>query len=107
MTKVAVLKQDGSQAAELELNDAVFAIEPNNAVITDAVLMHQCVKVLMLSRTVQRFLVVDVSLGSKRVLVVHVPVQSVNHNSVVVESSSDQHLVHMPTVLTVSLTNWL
>ena len=36
MTKVAVLKQDGSQAAELELNDAVFAIEPNNAVITDA-----------------------------------------------------------------------
>ena len=41
MTKVAVLKQDGSQAAELELNDAVFAIEPNNAVITDAVLMQR------------------------------------------------------------------
>ncbi|MBA5938153.1 MULTISPECIES: 50S ribosomal protein L4 [Leuconostoc] len=41
MTKVAVLKQDGNQAAELELNDAVFAIEPNNAVITDAVLMQR------------------------------------------------------------------
>ncbi|MDN2449927.1 50S ribosomal protein L4 [Leuconostoc sp. UCMA20149] len=41
MTKVAVLKQDGSQAAEIELNDAVFAIEPNNAVITDAVLMQR------------------------------------------------------------------
>ena len=41
MTKVAVLKQDGSQAAELELNDAVFAIEPNNAVITDAALMQR------------------------------------------------------------------
>ncbi len=41
MTKVAVLKQDGSQAAELELNDAIFAIEPNNAVITDAVLMQR------------------------------------------------------------------
>ncbi|ADG40843.1 MULTISPECIES: 50S ribosomal protein L4 [Leuconostoc] len=41
MTKVAVLKQDGSQAAELELNDAVFAIEPNNTVITDAVLMQR------------------------------------------------------------------
>ena len=41
MTKVAVLKQDGSQAAEIELNDAVFTIEPNNAVITDAVLMQR------------------------------------------------------------------
>ncbi|QSB51797.1 50S ribosomal protein L4 [Leuconostoc falkenbergense] len=41
MTKVAVLKQDGSQAAEIELNDAIFAIEPNNAVITDAVLMQR------------------------------------------------------------------
>ncbi|MCT3044488.1 50S ribosomal protein L4 [Leuconostoc mesenteroides] len=41
MTKVAILKQDGSQAAEIELNDAVFAIEPNNAVITDAVLMQR------------------------------------------------------------------
>ncbi|MDF7627434.1 50S ribosomal protein L4 [Leuconostocaceae bacterium ESL0723] len=41
MTKVAVLKQDGSKAADLDLNDAVFAIEPNNAVITDAVLMQR------------------------------------------------------------------
>ncbi|MEX0381454.1 50S ribosomal protein L4 [Leuconostoc sp. MS02] len=41
MTKVAVLKQDGSQAAEIELNDAVFAVEPNNTVITDAVLMQR------------------------------------------------------------------
>ena len=41
MTKVAVLKQDGSQATEIELNDTVFAIEPNNAVITDAVLMQR------------------------------------------------------------------
>ena len=41
MTKVAVLKQDGSQTAEIELDDAVFAVEPNNAVITDAVLMQR------------------------------------------------------------------
>ncbi|MDF7637756.1 50S ribosomal protein L4 [Leuconostocaceae bacterium ESL0958] len=41
MTKVAVLKQDGSKAADLELQDAVFAVEPNNAVITDAVLMQR------------------------------------------------------------------
>ena len=41
MTKVAVLKQDGSQAAELELNDAVFGIEPNNNVVFDAVIMQR------------------------------------------------------------------
>jgi len=77
MTKVAVLKQDGSQAAELELNDAVFAIEPNNAVITDAVLMQRA----------------SMRQGT----------HAVKNRS----ASSDQHLVHMPTVLTVSLTNWL
>ncbi|GAO99963.1 50S ribosomal protein L4 [Fructobacillus ficulneus] len=41
MTKVAVLKQDGSKAADLDLNEAVFAIEPNNAVVTEAVLMQR------------------------------------------------------------------
>ncbi|HEY4399539.1 MAG TPA: 50S ribosomal protein L4 [Lactobacillaceae bacterium] len=41
MTKVTVFKQDGSKAADLELNDAVFGIEPNNAVVTDAVLMQR------------------------------------------------------------------
>lgn len=41
MTKVAVLKQDGSKAADLDLNEAVFAVEPNNAVITEAVLMQR------------------------------------------------------------------
>ena len=41
MTKVAVLKQDGSQAADIELNDAIFAITPNDAVVTDAVLMQR------------------------------------------------------------------
>ncbi|CAK1243638.1 Ribosomal protein L4 (RplD) [Fructobacillus cardui] len=41
MTKVAVLKQDGSKAGDLDLNETVFAVEPNNAVITDAVLMQR------------------------------------------------------------------
>ncbi|MBS9336769.1 50S ribosomal protein L4 [Fructobacillus papyrifericola] len=41
MTKVAVLKQDGSKASDLELNEEVFAVEANNAVITDAVLMQR------------------------------------------------------------------
>ncbi|GAK29983.1 50S ribosomal protein L4 [Weissella oryzae SG25] len=41
MTKVALFKQDGSNAGEVELNDAIFGIEPNNNVITDAVLMQR------------------------------------------------------------------
>ncbi|CAK1243538.1 50S ribosomal protein L4 [Fructobacillus fructosus] len=41
MTKVAVLKQDGSKASDLDLNEEVFAVEANNAVITEAVLMQR------------------------------------------------------------------
>lgn len=41
MTKVALFKQDGSNAGEIELNDSIFGIEPNNNVVTDAVLMQR------------------------------------------------------------------
>ena len=41
MTKVALFKQDGSNAGEIELNDSIFGIEPNNKVVTDAVLMQR------------------------------------------------------------------
>lgn len=41
MTKVAVLKQDGSKSADIELKDEVFGIEPNTAVMTDAILMQR------------------------------------------------------------------
>lgn len=41
MTKVALFKQDGSNAGEVELNDAVFGIEPNNNTVFDAVLMQR------------------------------------------------------------------
>ncbi len=41
MTKVALFKQDGSNADEIELNDSIFGIEPNNNVVTDAVLMQR------------------------------------------------------------------
>lgn len=41
MTKVALFKQDGSNAGEIELNDLIFGIEPNNNVVTDAVLMQR------------------------------------------------------------------
>lgn len=41
MTKVALFKQDGSNAGEIELNDSIFGIEPNKNVVTDAVLMQR------------------------------------------------------------------
>lgn len=41
MPKVALLKQDGSQSGEVELNDSVFGIEPNEHVLHDAVVMQQ------------------------------------------------------------------
>ncbi|MEN1968936.1 50S ribosomal protein L4 [Lentibacillus sp. N15] len=41
MPKVALFKQDGSQAGDMELVDSVFGIEPNTHVLHDAVVMQQ------------------------------------------------------------------
>lgn len=41
MPKVALLKQDGSNVGEIELNDAVFGIEPNTHVLHEAVVMQR------------------------------------------------------------------
>ena len=41
MTKVSLFKQDGSQIGEIELNAAVFRVEPNEDVIFDAVIMQR------------------------------------------------------------------
>ncbi|QKY70943.1 50S ribosomal protein L4 [Lentibacillus sp. CBA3610] len=41
MPKVALLKQDGSQAGDVELNDSVFGIEPNTHVLHEAVVMQR------------------------------------------------------------------
>lgn len=48
MPKVALFNISGSQVGEIELNDAVFGIEPNKHVLHDAVVMQlaSCVKVL-------------------------------------------------------------
>ncbi|HAT53758.1 MAG TPA: 50S ribosomal protein L4 [Lactobacillus sp.] len=40
-TSVDLFKQDGKKSGTVELNDSVFGIEPNNNVITDAVLMQR------------------------------------------------------------------
>lgn len=41
MTKVSVLSQTGSSVGEIELNDAIFGIEPNEAVLFDAVIAQR------------------------------------------------------------------
>jgi large subunit ribosomal protein L4 len=41
MPKVALFNQIGSQVGEIELNDSVFGIEPNNHVLFEAVLMQR------------------------------------------------------------------
>lgn len=41
MPTVALFKQDGSKNGEVELNDTIFGIEPNNNAVHDAVLMQR------------------------------------------------------------------
>ncbi|MBF4500964.1 MULTISPECIES: 50S ribosomal protein L4 [Savagea] len=41
MPKVSVLSQTGSAVGELELNEAVFGIEPNEAVLYDAIIQQR------------------------------------------------------------------
>ena len=41
MTKVSVLSQTGASVGEMELNDAIFGIEPNEAVLFDAVIAQR------------------------------------------------------------------
>lgn len=41
MPKVALYNREGSQVGEIELNDEVFGIEPNESVVHEAVVMQQ------------------------------------------------------------------
>ncbi|GAK48073.1 50S ribosomal protein L4 [Secundilactobacillus oryzae JCM 18671] len=41
MTSVTLFKQNGSENGNIDLNDAIFGIEPNNNVVFDAVLMQR------------------------------------------------------------------
>lgn len=41
MPKIALLNQSGANVGEIELNDSVFGIEPNNQVLFDAVLAQR------------------------------------------------------------------
>jgi len=42
--KVALFNQDGTEAGDLELNESVFGIEPNNHVIHEVVVMQRAAK---------------------------------------------------------------
>jgi len=42
--KVALFNQDGTEAGDVELNESVFGIEPNNHVIHEAVVMQRAAK---------------------------------------------------------------
>ncbi|GIN22823.1 MAG TPA: 50S ribosomal protein L4 [Bacillus bacterium] len=41
MPKVAVYNQEGSKVGELDLNESIFGIEPNNHVLFEAIVMQQ------------------------------------------------------------------
>lgn len=41
MAKVSVVSQTGSSAGDIELNDAIFGIEPNEAVLFEAIVQQQ------------------------------------------------------------------
>ena len=80
MANVTLYKQDGSENGKVELNDAIWAVEPNENVVFDAVVMQRVA-----------------SLGAKRVLVVPAKVQSAARNGVAVGSSSDRPRAAMHT----------
>jgi len=42
--KVALYKQDGSETGDIELNEAVFGVEPNNHIMNEVVLMQRAAK---------------------------------------------------------------
>ena len=67
MANYDVLKVDGSKSGSVELSDAVFAIEPNNSVLFEAInLQRASLRQGTLLRIVQLYVVVDVNHGDKR-----------------------------------------
>ena len=99
MANVTLFDQTGKQAGEVVLNDAIFGIEPNQAVVFDVIISQRAafVKELTQLKTAQPFQVADANHGVKKELDVRVKVLSALHNGVVVELSSDQLHVAMRT----------
>lgn len=92
MPKVTLFNQTGSQVGDIELNESIFGIEPNNHVLFEAIIMQRAlyVKELIKLKTVLKLQAVDVNLGNKKELDVRVKVLSVLHNGVAVALFLDQ-----------------
>ena len=92
MPKVALFNQTGSQVGEIELNESVFGIEPNQHVLFEAIVMQRASLRQGTHKVKDRseVVAVDVNHGDKKELVVHVKVLSVPHNGAEVVLYSDQ-----------------
>ena len=92
MANVKLFDQTGKEVSTVELNDAIFGIEPNESVVFDVVISQRASlrQGNMRLKTVQQYQVVDVNHGVKKELDVLVKVLSAHHNGVVVVLSSDQ-----------------
>ena len=97
MANVTLFDQTGKQAGEVVLNDAIFGIEPNQAVVFDVIISQRASLRLTQLKTVQLFQVADANHGVKKELDVRVKVLSAHHNGVVVVLSSGQLHVHTAT----------
>ena len=99
MANVKLFDQTGKEVSSVELNDAIFGIEPNESVVFELLSANVLafVKELTQLKTAQLFQVADANHGVKKELDVLVKVLSALHNGVVVESSSGQLHVAMRT----------
>ena len=91
MANVKLFDQTGKEVSTVELNDAIFGIEPNESVVFDVVISQRA-SLRQGTHAVknQQYQVVDVNHGVKKELDVLVKVLSAHHNGVVVVLSSDQ-----------------
>lgn len=92
MAKVKVLNQQGVEVETIDLNDAVFSIEPNNQAMFDAVQVYRSNSRQATSKTKTR---AEVRGGGRKPwrqkeLDVHVTAQFVHLNGLVVELHLDQ-----------------
>ena len=87
MPKMVVLNQAGKELHEITLADAVFGIEPNQQCIFDAIVMQRASmrQGTHDTKTVLKYVVVDVNLGVRKELDVLVRVLSALHSGEVEE----------------------
>ena len=96
MANVKLFDQTGKEVSSVELNDAIFGIEPNESVVFDVVISQRA-SLRQGTHAVKKYQVVDVNHGVKKELDVLVKVLSAHHNGVAVVLSSDQLHVHTDT----------